>query len=258
MHVLVGLFALTAALVACGDPDPAATDPCLTTTTVSVAETTPTTTTTTTASPDTTGAPTTTEDPCPPDEQEVAAPVDTTAAPAATTAIPTSTTTTSTTAAPTVPPTSAVESTTTTTVPEADPRGRRFAYTGQIGVFPWSGEFCFPSAGSVTITTPPDATVDLAEVTGDPTAPSGDIPMEVEVTFTPELPTSGTMAYSISAGGAFFEGSGTFEIEWSNFGQLTGTMRLRDTAATATAGPWVVDDGQDLAGIFTVNEVGTC
>jgi hypothetical protein len=118
--------------------------------------------------------------------------------------------------------------------------------------------FCFPSAGSVTITTPPDATVDLAEVTGDPTAPSGDIPMEVEVTFTPELPTSGTMAYSISAGGAFFEGSGTFEIEWSNFGQLTGTMRLRDTAATATAGPWVVDDGQDLAGIFTVNEVGTC
>jgi lipoprotein-anchoring transpeptidase ErfK/SrfK len=150
------------------------------------------------------------------------------------------------------------ESTTTTTTPEADPRGRRFGYTGQIGVFPMSGDLCFPSAGSVTITTPPDATVDLAEVTGDPTAPSGDVPVEIEVTFTPELPTSGAMAYAISAGGAFFRGAGTFTIEWSNFGELIGTMRLRDSAATAQAGPFIVDDSQELAGIFEVTEVGTC
>lgn len=156
--------------------------------------------------------------------------------------------------ASTAPPTTAPP----TTAPSADPRGRRFGYTGNIGVFPMSGEFCVAVAAPITITTPPDATVDLAEVTGDPTAPSGDQPYEAEITFSAELPTIGEMSYFISAGGAFFEGTGTYEIEWTSLGTLAGTMVLRDDAATATAGGFVTDDTQQDAGIFEVSEVGTC
>lgn len=240
-------------LGACGDdattvPDPCATVPSSTTTPGS------TTTTTTTTAP---GSTTTTTNPCPPDGTDADAVA--TVAPDATDSVTATTAgddSASTAAA--VSESSIDPTTTSTTIPEADPRGRRFEFRGSIGVFPAAGEFCVPAVGSVTLTVPEGTTVDFSEVTGDPTAPAGEQSFELEITFDPGLPTTGQMIYSITAGDVRFDGSGTYTIEWSDFGETAGTMRLADDAATATAGPFVVDDTQQEAGIFDVREVGTC
>jgi hypothetical protein len=247
---IVSAMVLTSGLVAaCGDETNTAVDPCLTSVPSTSTTSSSTTSTTTTTTLD---ASSTTIDPCPPDDDTVpeAAPAPTPAPEAAAT-VPT--TAPSSTAPSTVATT---DTSTTTTVPEADPRGRRFGYDGQIGVFPVAGEFCVPVAEPITIRTPPDATFDPS--TFDPSAPSEEVVYEVEITFDIGLPTTGKMRYFIAAGGATFQGTGTYVIDWSNFGVLEGTMRLSDDAATATAGPNVVDDTMEEAGIFKVTEVGTC